>query len=193
MKKLSKEKRDQLVVVGVATAVTLSGIWFGLIKFQEANLRTLANKKKTAEKKLAEFENLIRNRNTVEAELAKEAEKLAELEENMVAPGDQYSWMVSTIQKFKSSYKIDIPQFSTVVAGDMNMIPLFPYKQVSMQINGTAHFHELGKFIADFENRFPQIRIQNLDISPISSPAPGDQEKLTFKMDIVALIRSGKS
>jgi hypothetical protein len=101
--------------------------------------------------------------------------------------------MVNTLRQFKLSYKIDIPQFSTIATADMNMLPKFPYKQATMTINGTAYFHDLGRFVSDFENRFPQIRIQNLDIQPASGFTQGDREKLTFKLDIVALIKSGAS
>jgi hypothetical protein len=138
------------------------------------------------------MENSIRNTSSLDSQLAVEGQKLADLEENM-ASGDLYSWMVNTLRQFKLSYKIDIPQFSTIATADMNMLPKFPYKQATMTINGTAYFHDLGRFVADFENRFPQIRIQNLDIQPASGLTQTDHEKLTFKMDIVALIKSGAS
>jgi Tfp pilus assembly protein PilO len=192
MRKLPKEKRDKLIIVIVVTAVTLSSLWFGLIDYQNSRLATLAVKRKNLEKKLSDMENSIRNGSSLDSQLAVEGQKLADLEENM-ASGDLYSWMVNTLRQFKLSYKIDIPQFSTIATADMNMLPKFPYKQATMTINGTAYFHELGRFVADFENRFPQIRIQNLDIQPASGLTQGDREKLTFKMDIVALIKSGAS
>lgn len=192
MKKLPKEKRDKLIVVIVVTAVTMSSLWFGLIDYQKSRLTTIAVKKKNLERKVAEVENAIRNASTLDTQVEAESQKLAEMEENM-ASGDLYSWMVNTLRQFKLSYKVDIPQFSTITTADMNMLPKFPYKQATMTINGTAYFHDLGSFIADFENRFPEIRIQNLDIQPASGLTQGDREKLSFKMDIVALIKSGAS
>jgi Tfp pilus assembly protein PilO len=192
MKKLPKEKRDKLVVVIVVTAVTMSSLWFGLIDYQKSRIATLAVKKRTLEKKLADIESAIRNASSLDAQVDAETQKLDEKEENM-ASGDLYSWMVNTLRQFKLSYQVDIPQFSTIATGDMNMLPKFPYKQATMTINGTAYYHELGRFIADFENRFPEIRIQNLDITPISGLTPGDREKLAFKMDIVALVKAGAS
>jgi Tfp pilus assembly protein PilO len=192
MRKLPKEKRDKLVIVIVITAITLSSLKFGLIDYQNSRLATLAVKRKSLEKKLSDMENSIRNGNSLDSQLAVEGQKLADLEENM-ASGDLYSWMVNTLRQFKLSYKIDIPQFSTISTADMNMLPKFPYKQATMTINGTAYFHDLGRFVSDFENRFPQIRIQNLDIQPASGFTQGDREKLTFKLDIVALIKSGAS
>src|SRR5262249_34403160 len=113
MKKLPKEKRDKLVVVIVVTAVTMSSLWFGLIDYQKSRLATLAVKKRTLEKKLADIENAIRNASSLDSQVEAETQKLEEKEENM-ASGDLYSWMVNTLRQFKLSYKVDIPQFSTI-------------------------------------------------------------------------------
>ena len=107
-----------------------------------------------------------------------------------MASGDEYVWMLSTIRQFKLAYKVEIPQYSTIVIGENSLIPKFPYKQATMTISGTAYYHELGRFVSDLENRFPQMRVLNLDVQPASNPAPGEFEKLTFKMDVVALIKS---
>ncbi len=188
--KLTKDKRDRLILVSLVIGIVMAGLWFGLIKFQQSRLRMLETRKRTAELKYKEVENAIKNRGQLQAEVNSTDQNLSALEENM-ASGDPYSWMFNTIRQFKLSYKVDIPQFSTIVAADTTMFPKFPYKQVTMSVNGTAYFHDLGRFIADFENHFPQIRIQNLDIEPGSSLTSTDREKLSFKMDIVALIKSG--
>src|ERR1051326_2430139 len=108
-----------------------------------------------------------------------------------MASGDLYSWMVNNIRRFKLPYKIDLPQFSQPEVKEMTLIPKFPYKQATLTVGGTAFFHDLGKFLADFENNFPYFRVLNLDMEPMPSVMGGDKEKLTFKMDIVALIKPG--
>jgi hypothetical protein len=62
---------------------------------------------------------------------------------------------------------------------------------VTLTVSGTAYYHDLGKFLADFENEFPHIRLVNLDIQ--LSPAVGDTEKLVFKVDIVTLAKPNPS
>ena len=188
--KLTKEKRDRLILVSLVIGIVMAGLWFGLIKFQQSKLAALEKRRAAAELKLKSMETAIKNSDQLQAEVNNVEQSLGALEENM-ASSDPYGWMIDTIKKFKLSYRVDIPQFSTVVLADMSMFPKFPYKQVTMSVNGTAYYHELGRFIADFENRFPQIRIQNLDIEPSSNLTSNDREKLSFKMDIVALVKSG--
>ena len=108
-----------------------------------------------------------------------------------MATGDLYSWMFTTLRRFQKGYKVEIPQISPVTSGDVTLLPRFPYQQATVSVGGSAHFHEIGRFIADFENAFPYMRISNLTLDLNSSPTAGDYEKLAFKMDIVSLIRPG--
>jgi hypothetical protein len=71
------------------------------------------------------------------------------------------------------------------------MFAKFPYRAAVFNVRGTAHYHDFGKFVADFENAYPYMRIQNFELEPSAasnSTAQNDQEKLTFKMEIVALV-----
>jgi Tfp pilus assembly protein PilO len=187
MNKLSKEKRTQLIITMLVTVVILAAIWSFLISSQKNTLKTLEDKKAGAQKKLSDMQFAIKNVGKLEAELAEAKKSLEVLEENM-ASGDLNSWMVGTIRQFKLRYNVEIPRFSPAAVADTSLFPKFPYKQVSVTISGTAHYHDIGRFVADLENRFPQIRIQNLSIE---SSGPTDMEKLGFQMDIVVLVKSG--
>jgi hypothetical protein len=190
--KLPKEKRNHLIVVVLLTAVVLGGLGFGLIKWQYGNVRALTEKKEVAEKKLIKVKDAISRADQIEAEFNARNQKLAEQEEAMASGGDLYSWMVNSLRRFKLPYKaVDIPQIGQPSPPvDMNLLPRFPYKQMSLRVGGTAYYHDFGKFIADFENQFPHVRVLNLTLEP--SPAAGlsEKEKLAFTMDIVTLVKT---
>lgn len=188
MNKLSKEKRNQLTLIILCIVLALSGLWFGLVKSQMDGLHSLNAKRLAARQKLTEMENTINNSQRLDAELVEANRKLTKVEDGM-ASGDKYAWMINTIGQFKLPHQVNIPQFSTIVEADMSMYPKFPYKQVTMTISGTAYYHDLGRFIADFENHFPYMRVQNLDIEPAQASTPAEADKLTFKMDIVSLVK----
>jgi hypothetical protein len=89
---------------------------------------------------------------------------------------------------------VEIPQISPVSNPEaVNLIPRFPYKQATLSIGGIAHYHDLGRFIADFENSFPLMRVLNLSLDLNPTPTASDRDKLAFKMDIVTLVKPGKS
>ncbi len=188
---ISKDKKQKLVLVTVVTVGVLAALWFGLLGAQRESLSDLAARRTASEKKLQQVKLTIQNAARTESELEAAGGRLRQLESGM-ASGDLYAWAINTIRQFKLPYKIDIPQFSQIDGPkDMAMLPAFPYKQATITIAGTAYFYDLGRFIADFENQFPYMRIQNLSLTPGGGMANTDREKLSFKMDIVALVKPG--
>ena len=109
-----------------------------------------------------------------------------------MASGDLYSWVILTMNKFRAGHRVEIPQFSREQIRDVDLIPGFPYKSATFTVRGTAYYHDLGKFVADFENTYPYIRLVNLELDPVAASAssgakavanPEDQEKISFKME----------
>jgi hypothetical protein len=186
--KMPKDKRNQLILVVIVTLGTLGVLGFGLIKYQYENLRRLATRKATAETKLAQMEDAVKNTVRIQSDLAEAKQNLSQMESDIGPAGDLYSWLISTIRSFKVPYKVEIPQYSQIgQTTDMTMLPGFPYKQASMTIAGKAHYHDLGRFLADFENKFSHIRIQNLALDVDGNPQ--EVEMLAFRMDIVTLVK----
>lgn len=193
MKSLSKEKRNQLVLVVMLTGCALAALWFGLIKFQQQSLDQLAQSKNSAEQKLDQVKQAIETADLVEVQLGEASQRLAKIESTM-ASGDLYAWTITTLRKFKVGYRVEIPQFSQIDGPkDMNMLPAFPYKQANMTISGTAFYNDLGKFISDFENQFPYMRVLNLSLEPLPSMVGADKERLSFRMEISTLVKNTAS
>ncbi len=189
MNKLPKEKRNRLVLVAGMTGLALAVLWTVLIGPLKANLRALGSRKAAVAHKLQQVNFAIKNADHIEADLAESSAALAKIKAGM-ACGNLYSWAINTVRDFKLSYRVDIPQFGQVEGPrDMTLLPQFPYKQAALTISGSALFHDLGKFLADFENHFPYLRIANLSLEPIPALASADQEKLAFKMDIIFLVK----
>jgi hypothetical protein len=115
--------------------------------------------------------------------------------EDEMASGDLYSWIIVTVNKFRAAHRVEIPQFSREQVREVNVIPGFPYKGATFTVRGTAYYHDLGKFIADFENAFPSRPLVELGngagwlFRVRRTSNPEEQEKLSFKMDIVTLIK----
>jgi hypothetical protein len=193
MIKLSKEKRNQLLLVLLLTSAALVGLWFGLINTQHKSLAALANARANAERQLQRMSQTVENAESIDAQLSDASKQLAGAEATM-ASGDLYSWAINTLKQFKLPYRVDIPQFSQMDGPrDVTMLPAFPYKQATMTISGTAQFQDFGKFIADFENEFPYIRVLNLTLEPVTAIVSTDRERLAFKLEIAALVKPTKS
>lgn len=190
--KMTKGKRNQIIGMILATLLVLGGLGYGLIKRQYDSLQGLARKKGEADGKLQMMVTAVKNADQIEAALAEVAKALAEQEATM-ASGDLYSWSINTLKSFKTSYKVEIPQFGPISQPtEVSLLPRFPYQQATFNVGGKAYYHDLGRFITDFENQYPFMRVVNLTLDPAPSPAAGDREKLLFKMDIITLVNTGR-
>ena len=184
MKWLPKERRNAFVIVVLITTAVLAVICFGLIRSQNATLSGLADSRKAAGNKLQSMESTIKNAELTDSELADTTNALSRAEEDM-ASGDLYSWTNGTMHLFKQQYKVEIPEIGPPEVGSVDLFPTFPYKQLRFSITGKAYYHDLGKFVADFENAFPHARVVNLFIEPVAD----EGEKLSFRMEIIDLVK----
>ena len=195
MSKISKEKRNRVVLVGIGTALLVAGLWMTLQSAQRASLDRNSKQIAEEEQKLASAERLVNSRDQLAQQLVTLQDKLQAVEGGM-ASGDMYAWVIRTFNTFKTTYRVDIPQFSREVLGEVGIIPKFPYKAAMFNIRGTAYYHDFGRFLADLENTYPFIRVQNLEIEPAfvggggGNEKPQDAEKLAFRFEIVALIKN---
>jgi hypothetical protein len=185
--KLPKEKRNQFIFVLVCTVGVLALMWFNLIRPRQVAFSQVADARNTAETKLEGIQNTIKHADTITNELVNVMQTLSRVESDM-ASGDFYSWTYNTVRTFKVPYRVDIPNMGRPDISDTDLLPDFPFKQIKFTINGTAYYHDLGKFIADLENKFPHMRVVNLAIQPAQTSG-GNDEKLSFKMDVIALVK----
>jgi hypothetical protein len=187
MNKLPKEKRDHLILVGIGTMLVLIGIGYGLIRPQYATIKAVNSQVSSALDDLQSKEDTIKKADTVSAQLADLNDTLTKAQSDM-ASGDPSAWIYDTIRNFKGKYKVDISvSGGQLVPGPVDLLPKFPYQQIRAAVNGTAYYHDLGKFIADFENAYPHARIANLALEPVGSSGDSN-EKLSFRMEIIVLV-----
>jgi len=191
-KKLSKEKKNQLVLVGLVTMVLLVGLGYGLIRFQLDYVQALELRKVEADKKFKHMMTTIEATDGIETEAKAAIKELATQEDAMVT-GDKFAWMVTTIKSVLRQHpKLEVPDYSTILEEDCSLLPKFPYSQVSISIKGTGYYHDIGRFVAELENDRPHFRVLNLVLEP-AQPGPHDEkdraEKLSFKLSIAALVK----
>ena len=187
MTKLPKQKRDHLILVCLGTLALLILIVFGLIIPQYHSIAKIKADIVNTNMKLQDMVDVISKADATANSLHDLTYTLSHAESDM-AVGDPNAWIYNTIRNFKGRYKVDISVGGQSAVGDVDLLAKFPYKQLKVTVSGTAYYHDLGKFVADFENTYPHTRIENLAIDPAGNPGDNN-EKLTFRMDIIALVK----
>ncbi len=188
MKRLPPAKRNMLIVVIIATAGLIGLIYIFLILPQNANNRKLASDTKAAKAKWEQYKTVIKQSSNT-AKMVEEVTAELKLTEKDVASGDIYSWTYDTLRRFKADYRLEIPTIGQPAVEEVDLLPGVPYKQARIILSGSGYFHDIGKFLADFENTFPHMRIVNLKIDPYTGAAGAGSEKLSFRTEVVVLVK----
>ena len=116
---------------------------------------------------------------------------LAQAETGM-ATGDVYSWVVRTFEALKANHHVQLSQIDPPEIRESNVLPKAGYRRAKFTVSGRATYHDLGSFLADFENKYPFARLTNLEIhAPGASRGDYDEsEELRFAMDVTVAVRS---
>lgn len=177
-----------LVILGIVAV--MAALWYVVIQNQYTTLTEVQKKTQEMRDKVNKGEILLKKSSEIEESLDAEAKTLETIEDGM-ASGDIYLWNINTINRFNTNNtsRITFLDFQREILGEVGVLPKFPYKAAIFPLKGTGYYHEVGRFLADFENNFPYIRVQNLELSPLSKVGADDAEKLNFKFEVVALIK----
>ena len=204
MNKLSKEKRDKLILICIAIAGILGGLYTFVLGAQKEEFATLQTQITGAKSKVDKAEVLVRSSATIEARLAESKKLIDTRQEKMAPPGQYYYWFLKLIDQFRKDEKldtgfiVDITQPEFVEGG---LLPKFPYRAASFGLRLNGHYHDVGKFVAALENAFPYFRVQNIRIAPYGTGATATKQpvakldstdgKLTVELKIVTLVKPG--
>jgi hypothetical protein len=193
--KLSKEKRDRILLITLFTVAGCFVLWHLIIKPKAVQVAGHTARLAQAEKQLSDATSWIERAQVVQTALEAATTELQEREERLASPLDTFAWSRVLLDQARSKFPVDIIDVTRPQVGPMRAIPGFPYRAATFTVNGRAHYHHFGQFLADFENQHPYFRVENIELSRRSaagSDAPGstsETELLSFKMDIVALMR----
>jgi hypothetical protein len=118
-------------------------------------------------------------------------EKIRECE-NSIATGDPYRWLMKTLPNLYEADPVDLLNYEPPITTDWQISPKVPYRAVTFVVSGTAYYQDLGRLLVAFENTHPYIRIKRLDLEPKFSAEPDDKEdeKLTFRLEFVSMLKS---
>jgi len=191
MSKLSKEKTQQIVLIWIMAAVACALVWFFGIAKLNAKRTATAAEIKAMEDKIADG-NKKKQRATASKDALNVIEKELKEKEAGMASGELFFWLDSKLNEFiqqNNLVEVDITNKSGGEVTEVGILPVFPYKAVKYALRGSAYYHDFGRFVAAFENAHPYMRLQNIELMPGGQFDSSDPERLSFRMEIVALMK----
>lgn len=201
MNKLSKEKREKLILTIIGICGVLGLLYTFVLGAQKDELRKLEAQLTGVQDKLAKAERLVRNAESIQEELAVNRAELEKRQAEMAPSGQYYYWFLKMLDGFRQEEKLDNnfildvtqPEFASV-----GLIPDFPYQAGYFGVRVTGQFQEIGRFFAGLENKYPYMRIQNVKLQPQIAQNPGSEagtpaatDKIIAEFKIVTLFNPG--
>jgi len=192
MTKITKTQRDQLIVVAIVAVALMAALWSLVVAAQDKELAATKAYCIKARDKLKNASAEVNRAEKIGLELTNCMQQLNQREATFAPAREPYSWMVEVmghfylppeeVHRYKSVSNID---FKPPEISEKGVIGNFPYKWARFHITGEGHYHDFGKFIANFENAFPYFSIQNLEISVPGIRQAQDPDMLAYSFDIV--------
>jgi Tfp pilus assembly protein PilO len=189
MSKSPKEKREKLTLAVLMSMAGVAGIWFGLLEPEQASLRNKAKLLAETQGKLSTVRRELQLTESYKVHLASARSQIESMEAKMPT-GDVYRWAIRSITSLQTN-NVEIANLEPPRIGESSILPKVPYKTALLSVNGTAHYHDFGRFLANLENNFPHMRVQRLELEPtqFGEVTAAGQEQLNFKLEILALVK----
>ena len=177
MNKLTPEKRKQILMIGAGTLVALVLLYMVVITNQQMGLLEEDGRIKEAASKLEDAELWIKKAKIILPEY--EAVKVEILKEEVgMAPSfrnDWKVWMCTALYFVQTNRHHDVMLGEiTLDPGEMyaELLPKFPYSATRFRVPIIGYYNDLGKYLADVENQFPYLRVENLMMIPQAAAGP---------------------
>ncbi len=183
LQRLSPEKKRNFFGLAAALPLLLSIAYSHLVVPQCAAAEKLSHDKDKAYQAIHKISTGVCNRANIQEEKQQIEQRLHDAEIQM-AQGDFYTWMIRLVQASIKDRNIEITEYGTIRGPEQcDLLPNFPYQQISMSIAGNAYYNEIGHFLADFENGHKTGRIGNVTLDTTSG-----SEKLHFQIELIMLV-----
>jgi Tfp pilus assembly protein PilO len=193
MNNLSKEKKQQLLAVVVVTLAIVIGLWFGLISMQKKSRLVFEKRTDEMKKKIIDADNKLKRQEEISELLETNRHELSQREASMPTVPGAYPWLISVVNEYIKPPS-SLSNFNTSPPGgarEVDLLPKFPYKCVSLPVTMMGLYNDFGKFLADFENDWPYLRVQNMVLAPVGQTVSGD-ERLNVQFEVVSLTLTNK-
>lgn len=188
MNDLLRERRTTLLLLGGATLLICTAIWYYVIREAELAIQKVVGQTETVQQKIIATRRQVQLLDRLEAEQIGDEAVLKDYEERM-PHGDIYVWISQRLEEQQRAYGVTFDAIHPPVHGEADVFPKVPYKAARFTVAGTATYFGFGEFLANFENSFPHMAIRRLELEPAAGFA--QTQRLGFKMEFSMLIRSG--
>ncbi len=168
-KTISQSEQVQKILIGLAAGtIILTGCWFLLISPARRQLNHYDHERQQLQQQIANDQIIIKEQEKIKQEHQATRERLYMVIDTKLVPRHAaLGWISIILQELGAAETVEVfdrsgnfmPQPRGRAAAET---PLFDYFQLSFNLRGG--YHQLGRFMAELEQRLPYAILQNITI-----------------------------
>src|SRR3954469_24019414 len=108
MNKLSKDKRDKLILICIAAAGIIAVLYFFVLTDMQDEYATLGTRLISIRDKVDKSQRLLKRQADLNAELEAARNRLNERQVVMPRPGEDHVWFMKIMEERRSKFNLDI-------------------------------------------------------------------------------------
>jgi Tfp pilus assembly protein PilO len=177
MSKLSKEKRDKLILICLLFIGVVGVLYTFVLGAQKDKLSNYTTQLTSVQTKISKANSLIKSGPGIEQNLAENRKLLEEMQKDMAPQGQYYYWFLKLLEDFRTKEGLDpnfLADLQQPTPTESGILPKFPYNSLTFGVRTSGRYHEIGKFLANFENNYPFMRIERVRLQPDSAARTGN-------------------
>lgn len=212
MNKLSKDKRDKLILIILFSVGISAVLYYLVIMVQQEMIADFATRTANRQAKLDQAEGIKKRRERFHENLAEQRKILNAKQADMPRPDQDHLWFINLMEERRRIYGLNVEEVRTPEPTMAGVLPEFPFRAVALSVTMSGRFTDFGRFLADFENSFPYMRVELTSITPevrsrvterapgaapqtateISAlpPPPEGTDRLRFNFRVIALLKT---
>jgi len=196
MNKLPKDKRDKLLLICFAIVGIVLVLYFLVLSDMKDEQAVLGTKLTSLKDKIDKSEMLMKKQSDFQAHSEQLRKALNDRQAQMPKPGEDHVWFLRIMEDRRAKFNLDISVIRNPEPADPGVLPKFPFKGVAFNVTLIGGYTDFGRFLADFENSYPYMRVQILSVSPDLQQGTGaggsaeDASKLRFNFRVISLVKT---
>jgi Tfp pilus assembly protein PilO len=171
--KLTKEKKQNLLLTILVITGLIYGVWYFLIDRQGRYAERDTNEKDRLEKEIKDTEIAIK-RETNNREQAKVFQVYIQTAESQMPKGTVDAWLLKELSDIaaKNHLTLDNTLLQPLKALSDFKMKGQPYELAGFHMDIKGEFNQIGSFIQEMENKMPMVEINDISITSGSEAAP---------------------
>src|SRR6185503_8022652 len=134
MNKLSKDKRDKLILICISMVGAIAVLYFFVLTDMKDEQASLGTRITSLKDKIDKSQRVLKRQAELRAQLEELRKELEARQAQMPRPTEDHVWFIKLMEERRSKFNLEIGDIRLPEAWDPGVLPKFPFKGISFNV-----------------------------------------------------------